>query len=816
MTEKTCPRHVGPAVALVSVCLIATELTLTRLFSVIIWYHFAFLAISVALFGMGTAALLVHLAQHRLPPERTGRFLAIGCAVLSAVIILATVALLRMRPDVLTGATGVVSPSTAMLTVIFIAAAAPFFAGGFVVSLAMTRYVRHVHSLYFFDLVGAGTGCLLLIPALNALGAPLALVAAAIVAAAAGFVFAIGGGDGKRVALVPAGAFAIALLLGITSPWTGLFAVGFAKGYDLRRIKVEYNRWNSFSMITVLDLDTFLGWGVSPMSLGPRPEQKTLVIDMNALTPLTRFNGDPKSVPLVSDDCTSLVYRVRPNARDVCVIGAGGGRDVLAALASGARHVTAVEINPLIVEDVMRGRFRDFVGRLYDRPDVTPVVDDGRSFVRSSDRFFDVVQLSMVDTSAATAAGAYSLTENSLYTVEAFRDYLDRLAPGGVLSVSSVSVAGLATGARLASLARAAVESTGGDPTRSVAVVRTPWRSSVKGMLHNVLVKRGAFTEKEMTVLGETVARLGFQPVYMAGAATRAQDPRSQWITDILGSRDSADLRLRMEGWPLDVSPTTDNRPFFFYQSRLRDLLSGKAGADGPQLLFRSSLFVLSRVAAIAVVMVILFLAIPMFFGARQIRGGSGSVAADLGYVACLGMGFMLVEIGMIQKLSLYLGRPTHTLAVVLLCLLVSGGLGSRLAGAGHPGTRRRRLAATLAILVCFLGVVWLSGLGHAILDATVAWPIWARSCLAGGLLVPLGLVLGGPFPTGLSAVAERAPSRIPWLWSVNSATSVLGSVLATLVSLHAGITATLWVGTAIYALALVFGLRVTASRAPD
>ena len=552
-----------------SLCLLVTEVVLTRLFSVALWYHFAFLAISVALFGTGLAALVLHLAQRRLAGRGTEELLALVSLGLGVTLGLALLVLLGLPPDPDQPA----QFSLPKLLVIFVCGAAPFFAGGFAVALAMARFGAAAERLYFWDLLGAGFGCLLVIPALGALGGPLALLAAAAVAAAAGAIFARGAPPRRRRALSAASALVtLVILLAVAlNPRTGLYDLRYAKGVRLRDLGLELNRWNSFSLVSVYPQRGFKGWGLSPAYRGPIPDQKTLVIDMNAATMLTRFDGDLEAARFILHDLTAFVHQVRPRAPAVCVIGAGGGRDVLAALAAGAGHVTAVEIDPLIVEDVMRGRFREHTGRLYDRPDVTVVVDDGRQFIRRAGTF-DIVHLSMVDTSAATAAGAYALSENSLYTTEAFRDFLVHLKPGGILSVSSVSLPVAAVGQRLAALARAALEGLGHDPAARVIVLTTPWLALPDATLYTVLVKRDPFTPAELRTAAEAVLRLQFQVAYAPGLPPRASDQRADWTATILATPDSAALRERMRRWPLDVSASTDDRPYFFYQNRLADL----------------------------------------------------------------------------------------------------------------------------------------------------------------------------------------------------------------------------------------------------
>lgn len=791
--------RVGIGVGLISLALIQTEVLLTRLLSVVVWYHFAFVAISVALFGLGVAALAVHFAGERLRPERTSELMAWGAIGAALSIVAVDLALLNITPDWF-GAreASVFTQPTAKLVVIFVLAALPFCAGGFSIALALSRHAERVHRLYFWDLVGAGLGGASVVPLLDLLSGPVALLVPALVSGAAALLVC------ARRTLLWAGGAAVALplLLGVSAGQTRLFEIRVAKGVRLDDLRPELNRWNSFSMVTVLSQSAFRGWAPSTRWVGPVPEQKTLVIDMNAMTSLTRFTGSLSEVAHLSYDLSAFVYRVRPDPPEVCVLGAGGGRDVLSALAAGAQRVTAVEINPLIVHDVMRARYREFTGDLYRRPDVDVVVADGRSFVAGSERSWDVVHLSMVDTSAATAAGAYALTENSLYTRDAFVDLLGHLRPRGVLSVGSVSLPELAVGARLSSIARAALERLGRDPRRGVAVVAAPWLGVPGAVMYDVLVAPDGFDDADVARITGQARELGFVVVRAPGLPPSGLPGEPAQIARILDADSEAALSAALAG-PLDVSPTTDDRPFFFYQNRLSDI--GHAlGASTPAHLFGNGMAILAKLLVVALALATLLGLLPLVVGRRVLSSGGGSVGLDGAYAACLGLGFMFVEVALLQRASIHLGHPTATLTVVLLVLLVAGGIGS-LRFAQEP--TRRRFAIVIGAVIAL--VVLFALAADPMLDASRGLGTSGRAAVLAVLIVPIGLALGAPLPLGLGAVARRAERRIPWLWAVNGAMSVLGSVVATLAGLHLGIRATLLAGAAIYVVALLLSRRV-------
>lgn len=797
----------------------ASEIVLTRLFSVVLWYHFAFFAISVALLGLGAGAIAVHTRRERLLRATTPMPLCIGALVVGASLLVLDIGLLRVTPDWFgAGVSSFFTTVTLKLLVLFAVTATPFFAAGFVLSLVFMRYGGAIHRLYGWDLCGAGVACLCVVPLLDRLGGPDAIVVSASLAAASSVCFASAHEEGKARRMLLCAVLALGVLAaGSGASATGLLRVRLAKGLDLTAQPPEAERWNSFSLVSVFTHWPFRGWGLSPAYTGPVAAQKGLVIDLNAFTPLTQFDGDFAKVAYTQHDLSAFAFRLRPSSENVCIVGAGGGKDVLAALAAKSRHVVGVEVNPLIAE-MVRTRYGAFTGGLYDRKDVEIHVEDGRSFLRASDRRYDVILISMVDTSAATSAGAFALAENALYTSDAFEDFLERLSPDGMLTVSSVSFEGLAVGARLASLARAALSARGAGVERSVAVVQTPWLG-VPGAatMYNFILKPSGFSASEEAALRREAEALQFTlaytPTKSVADAAHPATPQARTeqiaIDRILREPSDAVLARVIATWPLDVSPVSDDRPFFFYQNRLRD-----AGAaffsSTPTHLFGNGLVILIKVLVTATLMLVLLIAVPLWrmrnANAAQAASSSG-LAVDLAYVGCVGLGFMFLEIALIQRLLSYLGQPTYTLTAVLFVLLLGGGFGSRYAAQWSAESIRRALFG-LAIYALLFAISF-----DAIADATSAFSMTGRALCVAALLWPLGTLLGVPLPSALARVHARHADRIPWLWGINSAASVLGSIAATIVSMSVGIPASLAVGIAFYVAAALLWPKLARAR---
>jgi spermidine synthase len=881
------------AVFCMSLSLLLSELLLTRIFSVLFMYHFAFMVISLALFGLGVGGIAVYLFPGAFAGDLQRRLVTLALAF-SAAVVLLVLFLFNFPLVISSGARG-----TLTVALVYMVASLPFFVGGTCLSLLLGRAGQEVHRVYFVDLVGAGAGCLVIIPALNHLGGVTALLTAGVggalaatmfglparrvaaVSADAGrllqrtlLVIAIGlglaallmlvaeplvawvghrlfqlspkyatrphpfqyyfemqvqpevsrivtaarlpllGGCGLALAALVVvwrlrthasgralllrqelrlvGGVALATLVGlvILNAETAAVRVRFAKG----RVEFQnlFEGWNSFSRIVVLPRrgakDNAYAWGLSPLYKGPVGEQLALDIDSLAGTPLVKFDGDLKSPGLehLRHDITALAYVLR-GGRKTLVIGPGGGRDVLTALMFGSTNVTAVELNPIIV-DVVDKYFGDFTGRLYQRPEVRLTIDDGRHFVRSSPDTFGLIQLALVDTWASTAAGAFALSENTLYTREAFTDYLNRLEPDGVLTVTRWLESPPRETLRVVSLARAALRQIGVDDVRrNILVAGTPpLRRGHR--FASVVVSRQPFTDTEIAAAREFIGRLGFEELYLPGA------PRDPIFSELMTT---TDLRGFLQRYEFDVSPTTDDRPFFFNPVKPLDFLrpwQPRPGRMGVQLL--------ARLVVIVTLLVALFIFVPLYVRRRSALAAVKPLArwSTLLYFGALGAGFMLIEVSLISKFVLFLGHPIYALTVVLCSLLMAAGLGSywsgRNVGQGHAALRRVIAVALVAIVVLY--VVLDAVFTRLLVDTSFA----TSAVLTVATLAPVGFLMGMPFPLGLRLLDRVGPEwaqLVPWVWGINGATSVLGSIVAISIAINVGFHATMLVGLCLY-----------------
>lgn len=777
-------------VFLISLATLSYQVLLTRIFSVTTWYHFAFVGISLAMFGMTAGALWVFMRPGLFPEAAATRNLARHCFGFGISIALCFPAYLAVpfRPAAgLPGALGMILG--------FGLVAIPFAFSGVVICVALTQFRGAVSRLYAADLIGAALGCLAVFFTLEWMAGPTAVLACALPGGLAGLLFALAADDAplKRRGAITVAALGcvVALAFATESGPKPLVPVMWVKGHFEE--PGLWERWNSFSRIRVSGNPDRprvpFGWGMSPrMPADTRTRELNLEIDGGASTPVTHFNQDLATVGFLRYDIINLAHRVRSN-RSVFVIGAGGGRDILSAFLFGQARVTAAEINGRIAE-AANERFGDFTGHLNRDPRVRYINDEGRSFLTQSGERFGLIQVSLVDTWAATASGAFVLAENALYTMEAFRLFWRSLEDDGVFSCSRwYWEAYPGEACRLITLAAEALRSAGvTDPRKHlfVAWVKRPMNIEGPSGICTLVMSRAPWSESDLTTLRQTCAGMDFRILLDPGHA-----------------ENSTIERLASGGhWPgisrelaVDLAPPTDDRPFFFQMIRLGDLLTGRVPDAAWLDANMGAVRLLALLAVAASAAAALLLRLPLRMAAQQ--GLLGGAAPKFAYFAAIGVGFLMIEIAQMQRLTLFLGHPSYGLAAVLFALLLASGLGSASCGGTIEGKAARFRLSVL------LGVVFLIGLlTGPVLHAFTGAPLATRLLAAMGVLVPAGFVMGTAFPLGMQWVHRTTPPLAPWLWAVNGALSVCASVFAIIVAMFGGIAASYWIGVACYAVA--------------
>jgi hypothetical protein len=754
-------------VAFTTLATLILELSLTRIFSVVFYYHFAFLAISIALFGLGAGGLFSYIVV-----SRGGNiYYKLGIlAVVNSVAVLASLAFILTR----TGELGNLT-----LAGVYFASALPFFFSGAVISIAVAEGIQRVDRVYFFDLLGAAGGCLVLVPFLNYLGGPNTVIAVSVLfAVSAAIWYNLAGTLRGR-----AGAVTLALVFVALMAFNGkshLIDIRYAKG---RRIGQEaFVRWNPISRIALVN---------------PQTSDPEIVIDADASTGIPTFDlehlTEQQRANLLHEG-PGFPYLLRPGAKTL-VIGPGGGWDVARSLTGGSKDVTAVEINPIIAHTIMQQRFADLSHRLYFRPEVHLFVEDGRSFVRRSPEKYQVLQAILVDTWASTAAGAFALSENNLYTTDAFRDYLNHLTDDGLMVFTRWGFEPPRESLRLLSLAIEALGQVGETHAWKHVVVLRDRAQNINafGALDTVLIFRRPLGDADIAAVKAAVSQTNLKALYVPGDAPsnefgellRSPDPQTFW-----------------QNYRYNVTPVDDDRPFFFYTVQPRDVLNFlKQGGLSADYKINRALPLLFEVVGISLLAIVVVLAFPPLLLGERLPAEKG-VRSFLLYFVCIGAGYILIQVALIQKFVLFLGHPTYALTVIIFSMLISSGLGSycsrRLTGeANHIG---RLSAVLIGVAVTVSALAYLAA---PVSEYGVGWPLALKALVTACMIAPAGFLMGIPFPTGLTRLQKNFPDAVRWAWALNAAASVLGSAAAICLAIYIGLRATVLTGALLYLAAL-------------
>jgi len=548
----------------------------------------------------------------------------------------------------------------------------------------------------------------------------------------------------------------------------------------------EFVRWNSFSRINVGPSSSGAPsmWGPSSETSPSIIDQRWMAIDGSAGTAIYRFDGDFAKLGFLRYDVTNLIYSIHHSGR-AAVIGVGGGRDLLSAYLFGFRDITGVELNPIFI-DLLSKVFRSY-NHLADLKGIRFFVDEARSwFARSADHF-DSIEMSLVDTWAAIGAGAFSLSENGLYTLEGWRTFFDHLTPSGAFTVSRwYSPSNINETGRMLSLAMETLMD------EHIANPRDHIFLAAVDNLATLIIARAPFTPAELAILTDTAHRLRFTIL------VSPQSPiKSPILSHIMAAATPLELDQAVANYPFDLSAPTDDRPFFFNQLRITRPASWLAipefGVHRGNLVATLTLIMVIMLSTILVLLTTIVPSLPSVCRVTPRIAMLGSI-----YFVLIGLGFMFVEIGLIQRISIYLGHPVYGMAIGLFGIIVSTGLGSL-------------YSSRLSLLTGARFQFWVGALGLYLILLPYWFPLLVDRFAAGGILVravvslmaivPSGVLMGFGFPTGMEIVNAIDSRPTPWFWAVNGAAGVLAAGIAVLISIYATISTTLWCGAACYLL---------------
>jgi hypothetical protein len=785
------------------------QLIQTRILSVVAWYHLAFFVISMAMFGLTAGAVWVYLRN----PRFTLRTLASDLSNFSTAFAVATAVCLATQ-------TTLVPMATKSLTSVWswvelaICISIPFFFSGVIVSLALTRSPFPIGLVYGVDLIGAAVGCLGVLFLLQYTDGPSAILWVGAFGAVAALLFAHAANrnSGEPPTNFPSVLRfkkTIAALIAAAALINGMATFGLqplvVKGRFEDLYTHIFREWNSFSRVAVFQEARGVRpamWGPSPKFEGWTVDQRVMNIDGDAGTTMYRFAGDLVPLGFLRFDVTNMAYFL-PHRTSAAIIGVGGGRDMLSAALFGVPAITGVEINPIFIKLLTtQPEFVQF-NALSKLPSVRFVNDEGRSWFARTRDHFDLIQMSLIDTWAATGAGAFTLSENGLYTTQALKIFLSRLTSSGVFTVSRwYSPTRVQETGRMLSLAVAALIEIGAREPRQHLFLCS------EGRIGTLIISRSPFTDEDLKALSDAAREYQYKILLAPD-----MEPESEELARIVKASSREELEKYTSNAVFDLTPPTDDRPFFFNQFPFRKplqaliLFRSMYGAGGQGGVYEGNLTATGTLLilfCVALGLVLATIVIPLRPAVKDV--GVRLVTSGTAYFLLIGIGFMTIEIGLLQRTSVYLGHPMYALSVLLFTLILSTGLGSliseRLKLDSFP-----RFACWASLLAAYVVALplWLGDLLLAYSGADLL----TRAGLCILAIAPAGVMMGFGFPTGMRLVTAIDPRPTPWFWGINGAAGVLASIVAVAISIASGIGATLMLGGICYLLLIAPAYRL-------
>jgi len=800
-------RRVEPAILLIGGVGIAFEIALVRVFSISQWHNFAYMIISMALLGFAVSGTVLGLLGDRIR-GREPRLLRIGAILLPASLIVCYEVSQAIPFETLQLTTR--PGQWGLLVLLYLTLSVPFFLVSWCVATALLLRPGRVGRVYFANMVGSGLGAAGVVGALFLL--PTDAIPYGLAFVALGAFLLLAGSDRRWLAAGTVLGVAVGAVLALRGP--GPIRVSEYKGlsYAMRLpdARIVAQKESPLSRLTAvrsaLIRETPGQVSGYPMErLGVFPEQVALFFDGGAVSPIHRFDGSLERFAFLDYVTSALPYQLVRDPR-VLVIGAGGGTEVLSALAHGAARVTALELDPGVPKII--DLLGSFAGGLYGRGDVDLVIAEGRGFLEAHpDLRVDVLQIALLDAFNASSAGVHALSESYLYTVEALALYISRLSDDGVLAITRWLKTPPRDAIKLFATAVEAARVAGiEDPGRHLAVIRS-WNTAT------LIVSRAPLDAVRTAEIRRFAASRGFDVSWLwdlePGETNRfiiLAQPVYYLSAEAILSPDAEDF---FRSYPFHVRPATDDRPYFFRFFRWRSLsmLVSAAGRDWVNYVEWGYLVLAATVAqALAAAVVLVLLPLALFRRAREAPAGRASVVACF---AALGVAFMFLEIAFIQKLMLFLHHPVYAVSVVLAVFLLFAGLGSLYAD--RMRTRPVRRVVLVVLLLAALSAIYLAAL-PSLFRAWAGWPAAGRVAVSVAILAPLAFLMGIPFPTCLQTVSDRSRTMVAWAWGVNGGASVVGATVATLVAVHAGFRAVVLVAVLLY-LTVPLSLRLILAR---
>ncbi|MDI6889806.1 MAG: hypothetical protein QMC83_02545 [Thermodesulfovibrionales bacterium] len=773
---------------------LAYEIALTRIFSVSLWYHFAFMIISIAMLGIGASGTLLSLYPKLRSLSNIGIYsLLLGTGISLSYLLSNQIPFDPVR----------LSWSRIQLLYIglyYVTLSMPFFFTGLIIATAFSCISEKSGMIYGADLLGAGIGSIGILYLMTITGPDKAVFILSSIVLITSFII-----SEKRLKAISL----VLILLNLSalffqpvfinlrmSPYKGLqVALRYPEAEHLKTYFSPFSRIDTFKSPAVR-----FAPGLSLRYLDKLPEQIGFSIDGSEINAIVRGgNSVSPTDPLrfIRFLPSSLPYEIG-NLEDVLILDPKGGLQVIVAAYYSSKNLYKVESNPLLIE-IIRDEFKDFSGNIYRDNTWSGL---GRSWLKSGYKKFDIIDISLM---GSAPSGSFGISEDYGSTVEAFTEYIGHLKPEGLLSINLFILPPPRIELRLINTIITAMEELGiKDMEKQVVAIRS-WGSIC------ILIKRSPFTLNEIEAIKEFSKDRRFDLIHYPGikeeeANVYIRMPSNEYFTAFKNILNPETRTGFIHDYIFDISPVRDDSPFFHYYLKLKNIKEIYKIMGEKWQYFIEEGYILPVIFMQVMFLSLVLVLLPAFsrkkdeiasprikYGARNDRGRS-----FLPYFAFLGIGFMFVEISLIQKIILPLENPSYAVATVLTSILISSGIGSLLS---HRVSGLRR--PSVAIVISFLIIVY-SILFPAVSDIISPYSIPVKIILVLFILMPLGLLMGIPFPAGLKILGEKNESLIPWAWAINGCFSVIAPILTIMSAMVIGFKMVLWIGALTYMMAFI------------
>lgn len=798
MSKKDSDFSLYTGIFFFSTSVLLFELSLMRVFSILQWNYLAFMIISIAFLGYGASGTFLSVFSSilkRAEGKNIYKYLLFFSLLFSLCSLLSIFVISKVPFDLYRVITD--RYQLLYLVIYYLAIAIPFFFAGICISLAISKLPEKINKIYFCDLSGASVGCISFLVLANYINLSHLLIIPPLLSFLASFLFSLKLKN-KRPIFYIVGIFIFIILFSGAESFYSFPLNPYKSLFTLLRYpnsRIIDRQENSFARLEVVESEGVkYAPGLSLNFSGEIPEQLGLVTDGDGLSAITRLEGEDDLEALrkieFSDYISSALgfhlIRNIDHQKKILIIGSGGGLDILGGIYNEAEEIWGIEMNPN-VKILLQGNHANYSGNIYNREGIRILTGEGRSVLKGLDQEFDLIQISLIGSSNTASGGFYSISENYLYTVEAFMDFWQHLSAGGKLSITRWLKFPPREIVRLCSISLEALSRMGIEkPENHLSIIRS-WGTST------LILSKKEIGEEEIRAIKDFCDKRNFDTVYFPGIKEEEANTNHvleqsyyyQEIDQLINSFEEDELKDFYDSYFFNVSAVTDNQPYFFYTLKWQNIPKIIKSTGNWQALIEWGNLIIFATFIQGIIFSIIFIFLPLILKRLPISKRKVKIPFLL-YFASLGFGYMLLEISFIQKFILYLTNPAYSTSIVIFSFLFFSGLGSF-----YSRRIEKNYVNALKIIIFSLCTILLSYqiVLSYVFNTTLQYSLLVRIFITLGLIFPLGFLMGMPFPLGIRLVnsTEQGKGLIPWLWATNSFCSIIASVSAVIIALFFG-----------------------------